>query len=100
MRMRIQNLRKWRRPHLPAEKMAITVLFLCLLFGCNAVFASAPGDEHSLCSALGSPSTEGGRVVLLNSYNYINLIAGFFPPPVWTQANLDGNGNGVSGVCY
>ena len=29
--------------------------------------------------------------------NYVNLVTGFFPPPVWSQPNLDGNGIGVSG---
>ena len=72
-------------------------VFLWFMFSCSGVSASAPGDEHRLCINTGY-SVEDHDVILFNSYNYVNLVTGFFPPPVWSQANLDGNGIGVSGL--
>ena len=89
-------------------KLVQVVFFLVSVCLFQSVSGDAPGDEHRLClqdttnEVSGSglkPETSNDRdteVVLLDSYNYINLLDGVFPPPVWTRRSYQRGGDGVS----
>lgn len=55
------------------------------------VRASAPGDENSQCT-VGNSYPEN-ITMLMDSYNYLNLLDG--PNSVWISSDFDGNGNQV-----
>ena len=65
------------------------------------VKSQAPGDEDSFCTTLSSsiipPSYQPNSVILMDSYNYINLIPVLTPNSgVWQQVDIDGR-LGVNG---
>ena len=74
--------------------MLVQVIFflvsVCLF---QSVSGDAPGDEHRLC--LQGTTHSDTEIVLLDSYNYINLLTGVFPPPVWKARSYQPGDDGV-----
>ena len=67
------------------------------------VKSQAPGDEDSFCTTLSAsivpPSYPSNFMILLDSYNYINLLPVFTPNSgVWQQVDIDGRLGGNGGT--
>ena len=79
-------------------KPAQVVFLLASVCLIESVSGDAPGDEHRLClQDVVHSDTEN---VLLDSNNYINLLTGVFPPPVWKTQSYQPGSDGVSYCVY
>ena len=73
-------------------QVVILVFFLVSVCLLQSAVGDAPGDEHGLCRQ----DDNDTEIVLLDSYNYINLLDGVFPPPVWKAQSYQPGDDGVS----
>ena len=80
------------------EYLYLILMWLIIL---PQVKSQAPGDEDSFCTTLSAsivpPSYPPNVMILMDSYNYINLIPVLNPSSgVWQQVDIDGR-LGVNG---
>ena len=71
------------------------LLYLTWQIILSQVKSQAPGDEDSFCTTLSAsiipPFYPPNSVILMDSYNYINLIPWLSPNSgVWQQVDIDG----------